>query len=87
MCDRYLHFRLLGLRPALEYLFAKKHRQPLTPSPMTLESHVQELALSKISSQCATLAIDLIELLETEIAVLIAWSVNIDCKSRASDFA
>ena len=84
---RFLHFRLLGLRPALEYLFAKEQRQPVIPSQPTLESDVQELALIKISSQCAALGVDLINLLEAETAVLTVWSVNIDCKFETARIA
>ncbi|KAB5580894.1 fungal-specific transcription factor domain-containing protein [Coniochaeta sp. 2T2.1] len=78
---RFLHVRVLILRPALEHLFHKqRHAQSDAPArPNKSVSRVQDLMLSDIAAQCVLSADSLVRCLDTYIRAksLVAWWYNI----------
>ncbi|KAK4199005.1 putative transcriptional activator [Triangularia verruculosa] len=80
---RFLHVRVLILRPALEQFF-QKQRQHTVPGPAARGSvagvaRVQDLMLSDIAAQCVLSADSLVKCLDTHIRSqsLAAWWYNI----------
>jgi hypothetical protein len=86
---RFLHVRILILRPALEQLFQEqRHAQSngaaqTRPSPRGARvARVQDLILSEIAAQCVLSADSLARCLDMHIRAqnLVAWWYNISCK-------
>lgn len=80
---RFLHVRVLILRPALEHLFQKqRHIQPSARARSSPVARVQDLMLSDIAAQCVLTADALVRCLDTHIRSqsLVAWWYNIGCK-------
>jgi hypothetical protein len=80
---RFLHVRVLILRPALEHLFQKqRHIQPNARARSSPVARVQDLMLSDIAAQCVLTADALVRCLDTHIRSqsLVAWWYNIGCK-------
>ena len=86
---RFLHVRVLILRPALEHLFEKqRHVQPPTSNIMTNQmprprvARVQDIMLSSIAAQCVLSANSLVRCLDKHIRSqsLVAWWYNVGCK-------
>ncbi|OQE43137.1 hypothetical protein PENCOP_c003G04534 [Penicillium coprophilum] len=76
---RFLHVRVLILRPALDLLFQKQRHPPPLAKKGSMEVRVQELMLSDIATQCASSANSLVKLLAAQIheGNLVAWWYNI----------
>ncbi|KAE8383726.1 fungal-specific transcription factor domain-containing protein [Aspergillus bertholletiae] len=76
---RFLHVRVLILRPALDLLFQKQQQSPLTSNRGSIEQRVQDLIVCNIATQCALSAHNLVNLLHTQIQThnLVAWWYNI----------
>ncbi|KAK3897730.1 fungal-specific transcription factor domain-containing protein [Staphylotrichum tortipilum] len=77
---RFLHVRVLILRPALEHLFQKQRQmQPSSRARSGPVARVQDLMLSDIAAQCVLTADALVRCLDTHIRShsLVAWWYNI----------
>ncbi|KAK4447154.1 fungal-specific transcription factor domain-containing protein [Podospora aff. communis PSN243] len=82
---RFLHVRVLILRPALEHLFRKHRHAQLSQQPHTnpMVARVQDLMLSDIAAQCVLSADSLVKALDVHIRSrrLIAWWYNVSCNT------
>ncbi|KAJ5636946.1 fungal-specific transcription factor domain-containing protein [Penicillium longicatenatum] len=76
---RFLHVRVLILRPALDLLFQKQQHPTPSVNKRSMEAKVQDLMLSDIATQCASSAHNLIKILDAQISMgsLVAWWYNI----------
>ncbi|KAK4647013.1 uncharacterized protein QC761_121810 [Podospora bellae-mahoneyi] len=78
---RFLHVRVLILRPALEQFFQKKRHSPVIPQARgnPRVARVQDLMLSDIAAQCVLSADSLVKCLDIHIRSqsLAAWWYNI----------
>lgn len=81
---RFLHVRVLILRPALEHLFQKQRdlQQSEGRASSPCVTRIQDLMLSDIAAQCVLSADRLVRCLDAHIRSqsLVAWWYNIGCK-------
>ena len=81
---RFLHVRVLILRPALEHLFQKQRDLQLSEGKASSPrvTRIQDLMLSDIAAQCVLSADSLVRCLDAHIRSqsLVAWWYNIGCK-------
>ncbi|KAH7038961.1 fungal-specific transcription factor domain-containing protein [Macrophomina phaseolina] len=72
---RFLHVRLLLLRPALERLFEKQRANPLSKTKRATEAKLEDVLLFSIAAQCIICAQSLVAFLNTQIQSqkLLAW--------------
>ncbi|KAL3464907.1 fungal-specific transcription factor domain-containing protein [Aspergillus heterothallicus] len=76
---RFLHVRVLILRPALDLLFQKQQHKPPIKDKSLMEARAQDLVLTDLATQCALSAHNLVKLLggQTQRKTLVAWWYNI----------
>ncbi|KAJ9149934.1 hypothetical protein NKR23_g4087 [Pleurostoma richardsiae] len=76
---RFLHVRLLILRPALEMLFEKQRNNRISPRESSGEVRLEDLVLRNIAAQCVLSAQELIRFLDGEIRSqdCLAWWYNV----------
>ncbi|KAL2783210.1 fungal-specific transcription factor domain-containing protein [Aspergillus keveii] len=76
---RFLHVRVLILRPALDLLFQKRQQKPLGKDRHMMDARAQDLVLKDLGTQCALSAHSLVKLLggQVQSKSLVAWWYNI----------
>ncbi|KAL3440787.1 fungal-specific transcription factor domain-containing protein [Aspergillus insuetus] len=76
---RFLHVRVLILRPALDLLFQKQQEKPPVKDKSLMEARAQDLVLTDLATQCALSAHNLVKFLggQTQSKSLVAWWYNI----------
>ncbi|KAF9894111.1 hypothetical protein FE257_009084 [Aspergillus nanangensis] len=76
---RFLHVRVLILRPALDLLFHNQRRERPTNNKNSREARVEDLMLADVAAQCVYSAVTLIKFLDAQIRchTLVAWWYNI----------
>lgn len=79
---RFLHIRLLVLRPALERLFETQQRHRQAPNKGSIGPRLQDTMLSDIAAQCMLCADRLVKVLDAQIKLqsFVAWWYNVSCK-------
>lgn len=86
---RFLHVRMLILRPALDQLFERQQEAKAGTGGRQRESRLEDVVLCNVAMQCVQCAQDLVVFLDGEIRSqnFLAWWYNVSRRSSSTQMA